>query len=264
MTHLPVPLAALAGLLGIAVGSFLNVVIHRVPRGLSVVSPPSACPQCETPIKGRHNVPVLSWLLLRARCAYCAEPISARYPMVEALTGLLFVAVTLRFGLSWQLPAYLYLTAVAVALGAIACDGQRLPDSIVMPSYIVTIALLLPAGAVHDNWHDGARALTGMGMLVLLMLTFALAFPSGLGFGDVKLAGLLGLSLAWLSWNALFVGVVATLVLAAGGGTAAAVTHRGEQRTHAVPLALCLAAAAVLSLFVAAPVTHWYGSLLTA
>lgn len=264
MTAVAWPVVAAAGLIGLAIGSFLNVVTYRVPRGLSVVSPGSACPRCATAIKGRHNVPVVSWLVLRGRCASCGEAISARYPSVEALTGAVFAAVVLRFGLSWQLPAYLYLAAVAVALGGIALDGQRLPDSIVLPSYIVSITLLLPAGAVHDNWHDATRALTGMGLLVAMLLTFSLAFPSGVGLSDVKLAGLLGFYLAWLSWDALLVGVVTTLVFAAGGGTVVAVTQRGGTRTgQQVPLALCLAAATVLSVLVAVPVAHWYGSLLT-
>ena len=109
-------LLAVVGLLGLAVGSFLNVVIHRVPRDESLVRPGSHCPHCGTSIRNRHNIPVLGWLLLRGRCADCKTRISARYPLVEAGTAALFVAVAARFGWSWELPAYLYLAAVAIAV----------------------------------------------------------------------------------------------------------------------------------------------------
>src|SRR4029453_5316417 len=108
-------LLGVAGVLGLAVGSFLNVVIYRVPRDESLVSPGSHCPNCGHAVRNQHNVPVLGWLLLRGRCADCATPISARYPLVEAGTGALFVAVAPKFGWSWELPAYLYLAAVSVA-----------------------------------------------------------------------------------------------------------------------------------------------------
>src|SRR5947208_8993046 len=104
-------LVAFCGLMGLLIGSFLNVVIWRVPRKLSVVRPPSHCPQCETPIHPKDNVPVLSWLLLRGKCRHCGNPIPARYPMVEVAGGVLFAAVALRFGTDWALPAYLVLTA---------------------------------------------------------------------------------------------------------------------------------------------------------
>src|SRR4029453_6307924 len=108
-------LLSIAGLLGLAVGSFLNVVIHRIPRDQSLVRPGSHCPHCGSLVRNRHNVPVLGWLLLRGRCADCAAPISIRYPLVEAGTAALFVAVAPKFGWSWELPAYLYLAAVSVA-----------------------------------------------------------------------------------------------------------------------------------------------------
>src|SRR4051794_36713503 len=132
-------LAGIVALFGLAVGSFLNVVIHRVPRGESLIRPGSHCPQCGAAVRKRHNIPVLGWLLLRGRCADCRTPISARYPLVEAGTAALFVAVAARFGWSWQLPAYLYLAAVAVALAFIDLDVKRLPDTIVLPSYGVAL-----------------------------------------------------------------------------------------------------------------------------
>ena len=126
MTTVPTNAAVLvlAGILGLAVGSFLNVVIHRVPRSLSVVRPPSACPTCSMTLRPWHNVPVLSWLVLRGRCAGCDTGISARYPVVEALTGVLFVLVTLRFGVTPALPAYLYLAVPPVLAIIVAFLGS--------------------------------------------------------------------------------------------------------------------------------------------
>src|SRR5689334_18999387 len=144
-------LLSIVGLLGLAVGSFLNVVIHRVPRQASLLSPRSECPQCKRPIRNRHNVPVLGWLLLRGRCADCGERISARYPLVEVGTAALFVAVAARFGWSWELPAYLYLAAIAVALAMIDLAEYRLPDAIVRPSYAVAAALLVPVALLAGD-----------------------------------------------------------------------------------------------------------------
>ena len=109
--------AAAAGVLGLLIGSFLNVVIYRVPRHESLLFPSSHCPDCDSPIKARHNVPVFGWLVLRGKCASCRVPISARYPLVELGTGVLFAAMTLRLGVSAYLPAYLFLAAIGVATG---------------------------------------------------------------------------------------------------------------------------------------------------
>jgi leader peptidase (prepilin peptidase)/N-methyltransferase len=258
----PIPFVLLVGLLGVIVGSFLNVVIHRVPRNESVVSPGSHCPTCDLPIKGRHNVPILSWLVLRGRCADCATRISLRYPLVEAATGLLFAGITLRFGLTMELSAYLYLAAIGVALMVIDFDVRLLPDSIILPSYVVSVLLLMPAGAVDSDWWRAERGLIGMVGLLVLYFALALSYPNGLGFGDVKLAGLVGLYLGWLSWNALLIGAFGAFVLAVLGRTAAIATRRAD-RYVTVPVGPCLIAAAALSVFVATPVAGWYASVMT-
>lgn len=262
MSGIPWPVIALAGLLGLVIGSFLNVVIYRVPRQESLVSPPSHCPQCLAEIKAWHNIPVLSWVLLRGRCAFCGLRISARYPLVEAGTAALFVGLTLRFGLTVELPAFLYLAAIGVTLAMIEFDVRLLPDSILMPSYIVALALLMPAGAERTDGGEAARGLAGMAALTVLLFAFAIAFPNALGFADVKLAGLFGLYLAWLSWEALFIGAVGTLLIAAVGGRAAVVTGRA-QRTVVFPLGPSLIASSVLAVFIAVPLVSWYGALLT-
>jgi leader peptidase (prepilin peptidase)/N-methyltransferase len=199
-------LIVLCALLGLAIGSFLNVVIWRVPRGESVVRPPSACPRCGNQIRNRDNVPLLGWLLLRGRCRDCGEPISARYPLVEAGTAVLFVAMALRFGFDSELPAYLYLCAVGVALAMIDLDVQRLPDALTLPSYAV-VAVLLGLSALQHG--DGSRLLRALiGALLLGGFYFAVWFvyPKGMGFGDVKLAPTLGAYLGWLGYGVLAVG----------------------------------------------------------
>jgi len=199
-------LLVLVAALGLAVGSFLNVVIWRVPRGESVVRPPSHCPGCDQPVRPRDNVPVVSWLLLRGRCRDCGEPISIRYPLVEAGTAAAFVILTLRIGFEPELVAFLYLGAIGVALALIDLDVKRLPNVIVLPSYVVAVALLTIAAVVSDDWDHLLRAAIGMVALYGFYFLLALIYPAGMGFGDVKLAGLLGLYLGWLGWSELVSG----------------------------------------------------------
>ena len=253
MTAAQWPLYVAVGVIGLAIGSFLNVVIYRVPREESILTPGSHCTTCGTPVKARHNVPVLGWLVLRGRCAGCRMPISARYPLVEAGTAALFVAITARFGLSAQLPAFLYLAAIGVTLAMIDFDVRRLPDSIVLPSYVIGVLLLMPAGAVTGEWWVAMRALLGMAALWSMYFVLALVYPSGMGFGDVKLAGVLGLYLGWLGWDALLIGGFGAFVLGGLSGTALIVSGRAT-RTTAIPFGPSMIAAAVLAVFLAVPV----------
>lgn len=202
-----------AALLGLLVGSFLNVVIWRVPRGESVVSPPSACPACGHRVRPRDNVPVLSWLLLRGRCRDCSAPISPRYPAVELLTGVLFALTALRSGASWELPAFLYLAAICVALTWIDVDVRRLPDAIVLPSYPVLAVMLTGAAALSGDWGPLLRAAVGGVVLWAFYLLLWRIKPGGMGYGDVKLAGLLGAGLAWVGYGSLAVGAFAAFLL---------------------------------------------------
>ena len=222
MENAAVLVAVLAGVLGLCVGSFVNVVAHRVPRGESVVSPPSACPRCGTTIRNRHNVPVLGWLLLRGRCYDCDQPISARYPVVEGLTGLLFALIGWHFADDPRLlAAYLTFAGIAVALTLIDLDVHRLPNVIVLPAYPVLAVLL--ALAVGEE----ALLRAAIGALVLFGFFFVVAMlaPRGMGMGDVKLAGVVGGMTAALSWGAFLtsafgaflLGAVAGVLLMAGG-----------------------------------------------
>ncbi len=251
-------------LFGLAIGSFVTVVIHRVPRGESVVRPASHCPACDTPVRARHNVPVLGWLLLRGRCAGCRQPISVRYPLVELGTGLLFVAVALRvadLGLLSALPAYLYLVAMGVALAVIDIDCRRLPNAIVLPSYLVVGCLLAASAAWQHDWWPLARAGIGAAVLFAAFYAMAFAYPAGMGFGDVKLAGVLGALLAYLSWSALVVGAFAGFVLGAAYGVGMIAARRGGRRT-AIPFGPFMLAGAGLALFAAVPIARVGANLL--
>lgn len=240
--------AVVAGVVGVVIGSFLNVVIWRVPRGESVVSPPSHCPGCDTPIAPRDNVPLLSWLVLRGRCRHCGERISVRYPLVELGTGLLFALVAWHVGLSWELPAYLYLAAIAVALALIDIDVHRLPNAIVLPSYAVVAVLLLLPAVVDGRWDDYLRA--ALGGVVLFAFYFLLAFiyPSGMGFGDVKLAGVLGAYLGWLGWGVLAVGGFLGFLLGGVVG-GALMTVRRAGRKSKIPFGPFMLAGVLIAVF---------------
>lgn len=243
---------AVAGVLGLAIGSFLNVVVHRVPIGASVVSPPSSCPACDARIRARHNVPVAGWLVLRGRCADCAEPIPVRYPLVELLTGVLFVLVTwraLQLGQPAAIPALLGFTALGVALSGIDLATRRLPNVLVLPAYPVLAVLLAAASAAGADWGRLVRA--GLGAVVLFGFFFALALvsPRSMGFGDVKLAGVIGLVLGWFSWWTLAVGAFAGFLLGAVVGVGLMATGAAGRR-KAIPFGPFMIAGALLALWV--------------
>jgi len=253
-------LLGIAGLLGLAVGSFLNVVIYRVPRGESLVRPGSHCPGCGSAVRRRHNVPILGWLLLRGRCADCGTPISARYPLVEAGTAALFVAVTARFGWSWELPGYLYLAAIAIALAAIDLDVMRLPDKIVLPSYAVAVVLLAPAVIIGRSWGPAARGLLAAALLYGLYWILAV-LPKGMGRGDLKLAPLLGFYLGLLGWSSVAVGAFAGFLLGGLAGGVLMALRLADRKTR-IPFGPYMLAGAFLAVFAAGPIAHWYSNLL--
>jgi leader peptidase (prepilin peptidase)/N-methyltransferase len=258
-----VSLVVLVALLGLAIGSFLNVVIYRVPRSESLVSPASHCPSCGTPIRARHNVPLFGWLFLRGRCASCRARISVRYPLVELGCALLFVALALRLdhlGLLSALPAYLYFGAIGIALALIDLDVQRLPNSIVLPSYPVIAALLTVAAGVHGDWGALARAAIGGAVLFAFYFALAFAYPAGMGFGDVKLAGILGAVLAYLSWRVLVVGAFGGFVLGALAGVVVLATGRGGRKT-ALPFGPFMIAGALIAIFAGASIADAYSHL---
>jgi leader peptidase (prepilin peptidase)/N-methyltransferase len=220
------------GLLGAIVGSFLNVVAHRVPRGESLVTPPSRCPECEAQIKPYDNVPLLSWLLLRGRCRNCGASISPRYPLVELITAVAFAAVVAVRGFDNDLVLELPFVAALIALAAIDFDHKLLPNKIVYPlaAYGVIATLLVDQDDLVENLIAGAAAFA-------FLLAALLAYPRGMGMGDVKLAGAMGLYLGLSVIPAMLVaflsGSLVGVVILAREGAAA--------RKKAVPFGVFLA-----------------------
>jgi leader peptidase (prepilin peptidase)/N-methyltransferase len=244
-------------LLGLAVGSFLNVVVWRVPRGESVVRPPSHCPECDTELSPLENVPVVSWLALRGRCRHCGTSISPRYPIVELSCALLWVLMGLRFGAVWELPAYLFLTAALLALSIIDFETFLLPNRIVYPLSIAMV-VLFAVPAVVDG-HDGSyvRALLGGLAAFGFFLTVHLIAPRGMGFGDVKLSFSLGVALGWLSWGTVALGLFLGFLLGAVIGVAVIALGIRSRKDH-VPFGPFLAAGAVLAILVGQPLLDLY------
>ncbi|MFJ4295866.1 prepilin peptidase [Curtobacterium sp. NPDC089689] len=270
----------LVAVLGLAVGSFLNVVVHRVPAGLSVSHPASACPRCDHPIRAVDNVPVVSWLVLRGRCRDCSAPISVRYPTVEAATCLLAVLVTAFLATApWSplagagssvattargvivLVALLYLMAISVALTLIDLETHTLPNRIVLPAAVVLPVLLGVAAVTVGDWGAILRGLTGCVGLGAVYLCLALAVPGGMGFGDVKLAGVLGFVLAYLGWGPLAVGSFGAFLL--GGSFAIVlVLVRRASRGSGIPFGPWMLGGAWVGIVFGEPVWRGYLGLL--
>lgn len=210
--------------------------------------PRSACPSCGTTLADRDNIPVVSWVLLRGRCRSCSLPISPRYPLVELLTAALFVGDALRFGYSWTLPPMLVLTAGLVALAFIDLEHQLLPIRIVYPVLAAMGALLILAAAAGGNWHRlGIAAACGA---VAFAIFFALNFanPKWMGFGDVRLSGVLGLGLGWLGAGVALVGFFLSFLLGAVVGVTLILTKR-IQRTSPIPFGVFLAVGTFLAIY---------------
>lgn len=246
-------MAAIAalGVLGTLVGSFLNVVVYRVPRGASVVAPPSACGSCGHQVRVYDNIPLVSWVVLRGRCRDCAAPISARYPLVELAGAIAFAVVAWLFvpdilgafaagavagGVTGILVllAYLYLVAISIALALIDLDTRRLPNVLVLPMYVVGAALLTAAAGVSGHWQHLLSAVIGLAGLGICYLLLALARPSAMGMGDVKLAGALGLFLGWLGPDTLAVGAIAGFLFAGGAGVVLLLRGAGPRASLAL------------------------------
>jgi leader peptidase (prepilin peptidase)/N-methyltransferase len=223
--------AALVALLGLVIGSFLNVVAWRVPSGQSVVRPPSACPSCGHEIRARDNIPVVSWLVLRGKCRDCAAAISATYPITEAVTALLFVLVFWKFGLGIEFVVYAYLAALAVVLTRIDLAVHRLPDVLVLPAYPVVLVLFAVECLLTGEWSPLVAAVIGGAALFILYFGAALVYPGGMGFGDVKLAGVLGLALGWLGWGPLVIGAFSAFLLGGIVGIALIASKKAGRRS---------------------------------
>lgn len=251
---MPVLFLVGSGVLGLLIGSFLNVVVWRVPRGDSLL-PGSRCPGCDAAIRPWQNVPIVSWLILRGRCANCDGRISARYPLVELSTGVVFVLVAcwwafwgpMAAGAPWTpgteghmlgaaawwlaLAGYLWFAAAGIALTLIDLDHRRLPDTIVLPSTLVIVVLLSSAALLNGEWSRLVATLGGGAALFAFYFLIALVYPRGIGGGDVKLAPLIGAIAGFVGWAPLAVGAFAGFLLGAVVGLVLIAARRSSRRT---------------------------------
>ncbi len=248
---MPIAFAAtFAGVFGAMIGSFLNVVAYRLPRAESLAHPGSHCPKCETPIKVYDNVPVFGWLLLRGRCRSCRAPISPRYPIIEALTAVLAVAVVLTQHSAADIVLGLVLVGVLVPIALIDLEHRIIPNKITLPAAVAAVAI----GAALDL-KGVPEQLIAAAAAGGFLLAFLLAYPRGMGMGDVKLAAVLGLflgrSVAVAILAAVLTGTVAGLLVMARVGV-----ERG--RKTAVPFGPFLAIGGVIGLLAGPAIIHWY------
>jgi leader peptidase (prepilin peptidase)/N-methyltransferase len=247
-----------AALLGLIAGSYLNVVIHRLPRGQSTVLPRSACPACGAPIAARDNLPLISFLLLRGRCRACRAPIGWRYPLVEAATAGLWVACAERYGLSLAAAAAALFCCLMVALALIDLEHFILPDLLTLPGIAAGLALQpwLPWGGL---WPAVAGALLGAAVLLALWGGwYLLRGEEGMGLGDVKMLAMIG---AFLGWK----GTLVTLFFASltGAVTGLALIVRGGAGLRSkLPFGFFLAIGGLIALFSGREIAAWYGGLL--
>ena len=242
--------AVLAGMFGLILGSFLNVVAYRLPRGESLAFPPSHCPSCDTPIKPYDNVPVVSWLWLRGRCRACRGAISGRYPVVEAVTALLLVAVVLAKGADRDAWLGLALVLLLVPVTLIDLDHRIIPNKLMLVGTVVSVAIVLLAQP--DSLTEHLIAAAGAGGFLLIA---ALAYPAGMGMGDVKLAAVMGLFLGRAVGPAMLVALVAGSVVGA-----VIIARKGAQegRKTAIPFGPYLAFGGLVGLFLGDPIVEWY------
>ena len=245
-------------ILGLAVGSFLNVVIYRVPRRLSIVKPRSACPTCSSPIENRDNIPLVSWVLLRGKCRHCHSPISVRYPLVEVATAALFVLTAWRVGPHLDLIAFLILDASLLALALIDLEMLLLPRSIVYPTLIGVAVVLLVSATMDYQWHRlFVAALCSLAWFAVFFV-MNLVSPRSLGFGDVRLSPLLGLALGWLGVGEVLLGFFAANVVGAIVGITLIATKR-MKRDQPIPYGVFLAIGTVFTVLIGPMLlSHWH------
>lgn len=239
---------------GLILGSFLNVCIHRLPRGESIVHPGSRCPRCGVRIRFRDNIPLLGYVLLRGRCRRCRQRISWRYPLVELLTAAMMVALVRHFGLTPQLAVNAAFVAAMIVVAFIDLDHRIIPDVISLPGIVVGLAVAA-AGLGPPLEASVAGVLLGGGFLYAVAVGYErLAGRMGMGGGDIKLMAMIG---AFLGWK----GVLTTLLLASSTGALAGgiliLLWRANWRTY-IPFGPFLAGAAVFALFASNRIIDWY------
>jgi len=244
--------------LGLCVGSFLNVLIYRLPLGRSIVRPGSACPSCGAGIRWYDNIPVLSYILLRGQCRHCQSRISLRYPLVEFITGLLSLVLFQQYGLSWAYLFYFLFVSALIAIIFIDFDHQIIPDVITYPGIITGFisSLILPNITYRDSLIG---IMLGGGILYLIALGYiAIAKREGMGGGDIKLLAMID---AFLGWQALPFTILVSALLGSVVGIIA-MLKTGKDTKMAIPFGPFLSIGAILYLFWGKAATQWYLGLL--
>ena len=253
MTTPDTSILVLATILGLAIGSFLNVVIYRLPLGQSLLTPPSTCPSCRTGLRAIDNVPVLSWLALGGKCHHCKAPISAQYPLVEFVTGVLFLLITWVTPMGPLLAARLILVVILITLFGIDLHHQILPNTITLPGIVIGFLFSL---AGPPGWIDSLLGiLLGAGILYgIAAAYYAVRREEGLGMGDVKMLAMIG---AFLGWKAVLVTLILSSFSGALVGIGLIAFARGGMRL-ALPFGTFLSLGALAAMLVGEPLVTWY------
>jgi len=242
--------ATFAGVLGAIVGSFLNVVAHRLPRHESLITPASHCPRCGTPVKPYDNIPILSWLLLRGHCRSCGEPISVRYPLVEAATAALCVGAVLASDSTVTIALSLLLILLVVPAALIDIEHRVIPNRITVPGAVLALVI----GLALDPSGEPERIIAALAAGGFLLLA-ALAYPGGMGMGDVKLAAVMGLCLGAAVAPAILIALLSGVIL---GAWIIARNGAAEGRKTAIPFGPFLAAGALVAVFTGQQIVDLY------
>lgn len=240
------PIVVAAVLLGLAIGSFLNVVAWRLPRGESLSHPASHCPNCGSPIRARHNIPILGWLVLRGQCFDCGAPISAQYPVVEALTAVAFGVVAARVGPHGELAAYLLAVALLVVAILWCLTGQDVVGSVNLLAWAGGLALVIASGAARSSWASPLRGVVTAAIVLLLGAFLALRVTRRVRIGQGIFIGAVGLYVGMRSWQALAVWAIAGV--AAVGVLLFAVARSAGRLRLRTPIALGAVVGALLAL----------------
>jgi leader peptidase (prepilin peptidase) / N-methyltransferase len=246
-----------AALFGLCIGSFLNVVIYRLPLGQSLATPPSRCRTCGYSLRWFDNIPVLSWVSLRGRCRQCGTRVSWQYPVVELVTGALFVLVVWLTPVGPLMASRLLLVCILIALFGIDLEHQILPNSITLPAIAIGVLLSLIA---PPGWKDALIGVVlGGGILYAIAWGYYLwRREEGMGMGDVKMLAMIG---AFLGWKAVLVTLVLSSFAGAFIGLGLMAVQRGTMK-YALPFGTFLAIGAVVAMFVGEPLIAWYAGFL--
>jgi len=252
---MPAAVEAAAGVVGLAIGSFVGVVADRLPRDESIVSPPSHCVACSAPIRSYDNIPVLSYVVLRGRCRSCGARIPPRDAMLELGTAILFVLVAWRVSSVWAVPAYCLVAASLVAISAIDLEHMRIPSAVVYTTAALGAPLLVLASAGTHRWSALLGALIGGAAAFGAFFALFFAVPKGIGFGDVRLAGLCGAFLGWIGYRELLASFLLSFVLAGVPAVVLLAMKKVQRRTQ-IPFGPFLAAGTMVTVLFGAPIVR--------